>query len=260
MLLKFKILLIDTKNLLVFDPYSFNGWSFLRIIIQIRSKNFRRPINKHAIQGFIYRMMRNTEFDSIHDYPYFKYFSFSDDFVDRYGNLSFLISSPSKEFITTLASKIREQESIMIGNQKFSNFKVKVFSSHLSDTFTTGSPIVIYEDSRLNRYFSFRRNGDIRFFLDRLKENVLKKYNAYYNTNLDFNEDIFDSLKSDEKRVDVVVNVQKDNSKFIIIGTVWDELIKSNVFEHSHLYRFIMDCGLGEKNSLGFGFVNTKRS
>ena len=65
---------------------------------------------------------------------------------------------------------------------------------------------------------------------------------------------IFDRLKF---KKEVAVTLRMDNTEFIMIGTVWRSLEKFNINrENGDFYRFIMDCGLGEKNSMGFGFIN----
>ena len=59
---------------------------------------------------------------------------------------------------------------------------------------------------------------------------------------------------------EVVVPLKKGKNKFLIIGTTWKRLEKFKYNrDERKLYRFIMDCGLGEKNSLGFGFLNPVR-
>jgi CRISPR-associated endoribonuclease Cas6 len=42
----------------------------------------------------------------------------------------------------------------------------------------------------------------------------------------------------------------------IIIGTLWEFVFNPNL--DKKLINFILDVGLGERNSLGFGFVNLK--
>ncbi|WP_297065841.1 CRISPR-associated endoribonuclease Cas6, partial [Thermococcus sp.] len=45
-----------------------------------------------------------------------------------------------------------------------------------------------------------------------------------------------------------------------VIGSNWELLEKERIKpEERRFYRFIMDAGLGEKNSLGFGFLNPLR-
>ena len=46
----------------------------------------------------------------------------------------------------------------------------------------------------------------------------------------------------------------------VIIGSVWYLLEKFEISEEMRrFYWFLMECGLGEKNSMGFGFVNPVR-
>lgn len=54
----------------------------------------------------------------------------------------------------------------------------------------------------------------------------------------------------------MAVRVKKADKMFLIIGTLWKNLEKFNM-DDKRFYRFLMDCGLGEKNSLGFGMVNS---
>ncbi|OQX22254.1 MAG: hypothetical protein BWK75_01255 [Candidatus Altiarchaeales archaeon A3] len=65
----------------------------------------------------------------------------------------------------------------------------------------------------------------------------------------------------------VAVHMKKAQKEFLILGTTWEfeinlfKLQDNNLYNTklNKFYNFIMDCGLGEKNSLGFGFVNTMR-
>jgi CRISPR-associated endoribonuclease Cas6 len=89
--------------------------------------------------------------------------------------------------------------------------------------------------------------------MERLKDNSLKKYNAYYDLDYYFDGNLFDSFQYDKE---VAVRVKKADNMFIIIGTLWKNLEKFNM-DDKRFYRFLMDCGLGEKNSLGFGMINS---
>lgn len=53
------------------------------------------------------------------------------------------------------------------------------------------------------------------------------------------------------------MKVVKNGVPFPVIGSNWELLEKERIKpEERKFYRFLMDVGLGEKNSLGFGFVN----
>lgn len=54
-----------------------------------------------------------------------------------------------------------------------------------------------------------------------------------------------------------MLGIAKKGREFLVVGTTWKLLEKIKIRkEERKFYKFIMDCGLGEKNSLGFGFIN----
>jgi len=211
-------------------------------------------IQSYFIQGLIWNLTKGTEFSKYHDLPKFKYFCFSEIFPptnfkegeEKY----FLISSPDRIFIKFLYSRLKELEYIKLGQYKFEIEISKPFSLKFKRRWITGSPIVLQVGR--NVYWS-KKYHSLDLFLRRLKENALKKYNSFYNENLDFEEDIFDSFIPKKQ---VAIHLRKEQREARIIGTKW-------IFEKRHypkelrkFYKFILDCGLGEKNSMGFGFVN----
>lgn len=216
-------------------------------------------INKHTVQGLIYSLLKDTDFSEYHDSAKFKFFCFADifplgDFKAGEGK-NLLISSPNRDFIESIRGSLRAGEIFRLGGHEI-KIKYKVVQPKLSSRFISASPIVLYENNMENLYYSFERNKDLNFFLQRLKENALKKYNAFYSEDCTLDENIFDRLIF---RKETAVQIRKGDAEFIIIGSVWKLLEKFIIEEHRKFYEFIMDCGLGEKNSLGFGFINPLR-
>jgi len=213
---------------------------------------------KHTIQGLIYSALKESGYDSIHDSPKFKFFCFSDIFPstdfreDEIKNL--IVSSPDSNFISTLYKSLKQKRDIRLNMYKIKIEEIKKFYINLKNKFISGSPIVLYKDNKRNIYYSFRRDKDLNFFLNRLKDNALKKYNVYYNEDFYFEGKIFDNL---EFKKEVAVRNFKGGKEFIVIGNVWSLLEKIEIRrEEKKFYNFIMECGLGEKNSMGFGFIN----
>ncbi len=215
-------------------------------------------INKHTIQGLIYFLLQNTEYEIAHNIPKFKFFTFSDIFPsgDFYPNKekSLIISSPDPNFISALEHNIKKHEYIYLSKMPCRITAVKRFRIHASKIFKSGSPLVLLKDAKNNEYFSLREHKDTNFLINRVKENALKKYNEYYDDELEMDEEIFDrwSLKKE-----VALQMDIKGNKFVMIGSVWDRLEKLYIPKHLwKFYNFIMDTGIGEKNSLGFGFIN----
>ncbi|WP_297499711.1 CRISPR-associated endoribonuclease Cas6 [Thermococcus sp.] len=234
----------------------------LKVAFYPKNGTFERS-NKHAIQGFIYNMLKGSEYGERHDEPRFKFFTFSDFFLDSMGRPTLLISSPEKGFINTLYGAIKDKERVYIGRHELIVAELKRFKLPLRRVFQTGSPIVLYRNAQENEYFKLHQHRDLRFFLQRLKENAEKKYEAFYGEDFLLEEPIFDRLipkLRNNGKLDVYVKVVKNGVPFPVIGSNWELLEKERIRpEERRFYRFIMDAGLGEKNSLGFGFLNPIR-
>ncbi|ASJ09413.1 CRISPR-associated endoribonuclease Cas6 [Thermococcus siculi] len=234
----------------------------IKLSLQPTDGEFNQP-NKHAVQGFIYNMLRDTRYEERHDEPRFKFFTFSDFFRDRKGRLTFIISSPERGFINALYSKLKKREHVYIGKHQLKLLEVTKFDVPLRNRFQTGSPIVIYKNSRENEYFKLHTHLDLRFFLERLKDNAERKYNAFYDDDFILEGPLFDRIipkVRNNNKLDVYVKVVKNGRPFPVIGSNWELLEKERIEPHERrFYRFIMEAGLGEKNSLGFGFINPIR-
>ncbi|MGC9123561.1 MAG: CRISPR-associated endoribonuclease Cas6 [Thermoplasmata archaeon] len=218
-------------------------------------------INKHSIQGLIYYLLKNTSFDNLHSTNKFKYFTFSDIFpVSDFkpGQTKILIfSSPSNELVNTLYNSLLKYNMVRIKNLNFKIKNVKKIKLNLTNKFISGSPIVLYKDNKSNEYFSFEKHNNLKFFLERLQDNAIKKYISYTGDSLALNEPLFDKMIF---KKEVVVKEVKGGKEFIIIGSVWRLLEKFYIPNSLYsFYEFIMDCGLGEKNSMGYGFINPVR-
>ncbi len=235
----------------------------MRLRVSLRPADGHGRPNKHAVQGFIYNMLRGTGYGSRHDEPRFKFFTFSDLFFDSKRRLTFIISSPDGRFIDALYSSMREHPRVFMGKEELEVVELKAFKLSPRRAFQTGSPIVIYKNAQRGEYFKLHEHRDLRFFLDRLKENAEKKYNAFYGDSLHLEGPIFDKVLPKVRRngkLDVYVKVVKEGRPFPVIGSNWEILWKDRLEPHEcKFYRFIMDAGLGEKNSLGFGFLNPIR-
>ena len=235
----------------------------MRLLIELKSnQSFSyKELNNYVISSFIWECLRDTEYSSMHDKKEFKYFSFSNVFpvknkIKQEEKVSFIISSPSGNFIKTLKKVFPEM--VWFNNLEFETLKLKVIKSKIGVEWETASPIVLYKDNKKNLYVKANR-GDTLLFFKRLKDNALKKYNSYYNDELEI-DNLFESYVF---RKQVAIQLEKNKQKFIIIGSHWRLLLPLEIKYqkvYKKLYRFIYEAGLGEKNSLGFGFVNSKRA
>lgn len=218
-------------------------------------------IDKYTIQGFIYSILKEDySFNTLHDTTGFKFFNFSNIFpisdFEKNSLKKLIISSPNDNLIKSIYNKLINKSSFRLKNHKMEILKVMILKNKKCNNFISATPIVLFEDNKNNKYYSFKQNPDFNFFFDRLKDNALKKYNAFYNDDFNLDSDLFTNF---EFAREVSIRLKKDGNQFIIIGSLWKNLEFNLTFQNEKFYNFLFENGLGEKNSLGFGFLNCKR-
>ena len=229
----------------------------MRLILKMKAKKFMpySEVNRHTVQGFLYSLLQDTEFSELHNRKGFKFFTYSnifpinDFFPDKEKTL--IVSSPSKKLIEAFYEGLKDKNHIYLSDTPLKIVEVKIFSIKPTGKFITATPIVVQKKPGV--YISFEQGDTVELFLERIKENAIKKYNAFYDDELSLEEELFDLLKFYKE---VAMILKKDDKEFTVIGSLWSLLQKRIPKGYGKFYRFILDCGLGEKNSLGFGFLN----
>jgi len=166
------------------------------------------------------------------------------------GKLNFLISSPHNYLIQSMVEGyLDESEVIFKGNklmvEQVELLKQPTFTKNMN--FKTMSPVV----ARIKREDGKVRDlnpGDLRFYTA-LQQNLLRKYNSFYDT--------YDG----DEYVKIVPDVDSVKRKRITIEKNGNQtyhrayLMRFGMEADPQLVKFAYDCGLGEKNSMGFGMV-----
>jgi len=225
----------------------------------------------NKIQGLIYNLLENSIYRKIHDKPGYKFFCFSNIFP--IGNLkendsrNLLISSPDGAFIKLLKNRIEEKDSIGIGEMQFHIDKIKILNPILrkNSRLISATPIVIRipernyekykipEEYRKRRYIFWRPCYSFEAFVKQLEENLIKKYNEFHKTEIEM-ERIFEVFKF--IKGPIANHVLIDGREQLFIGSLWEFHFSYLTKEQKKILNFALDCGFGERNSFGFGFVN----
>lgn len=236
---------------------------FIRLILKFKilDECGYYDVTKYNIQGFIYQLLKNDEeFENYHENKGFKFFNFSNIFpVNDFKKGEFktlIISSPNQNLIHSLYTQLDKLDTFYLNKYQMRIEEINVINPKHYDKFISSTPIVLFEDNTKNQYYSFKNKPDFNFFFDRLKDNAVKKYNAF--TGLDFNleDELFESFEFNRE---VAVRVRKNGNTFVVIGSLWKNLEANINNKNRNFYRFLLDVGLGEKNSLGFGMLNDRR-
>ncbi|NJE10062.1 CRISPR-associated endoribonuclease Cas6 [Thermococcus sp. MAR1] len=238
----------------------------MRLILKLLPEQSAPPntVDRHHVQAMIYSHLMGTQYDGVHNTSSFKFFTFSNLFPgleireDVPKNL--IISSPDEDFIETLAEKLEPVERLYLGKIPFRVQSLKMFRLKPGKAFITDTPIVV--PGRFERFFTFYRDGDINYFIERLTKNALKKYGAFTGETIELNGPLFTKMVPYKRKkgwLDVYVRVHFSGHAKTIAGSLWKRLEFNIEPSTRTFYSFLLDSGLGMLNSLGFGFVNPVR-
>lgn len=228
----------------------------------------------HKLQGVIYNLLRNTEYQSLHNKKGYKFFCFSNIFpiADmKAGDKRYLlISSPNNLFIKFLENKLNEliepNEPINIGDVQVKLNSISIIKTKLraNCNIISATPVVIripernydkygIEDKfRKKTYVYWRAKIAFEAFIKQLEENLFKKYNEYYKKKIE-EFSLFEQFVFKKETANSVIT---DGREHVFIGSIWKFKFNYLNEKQRELLEFGVDCGFGERNSLGFGFMN----
>lgn len=198
--------------------------------------------------------------NELHSSSDFKHFTFSQidvhhriivskGVLSKDGKLNFYISSPYDYLIQSMVEGYLEEPEINFKGDKLQVEQVELlkqpnFSKKMK--MKTLSPVVA-RVKRDNKVWDLNP-GDLRFYTA-LQQNLIRKFNSFYGE-YDGDEYVkivpdLDSVK--RKRITVAKNGVETHHRAY--------LMRFEMEADSQLVKFAYDCGLGEKNSMGFGMV-----
>lgn len=238
----------------------------------------------HKASGFIYSLLKDSPLDTLHDSKSYKFFCFSNLFplpknetgkvnhsIKGGTEVNWIISSPSTLFIRVLEQKLKERKEINIGEMSFSIEKIELFELRIPKrniSLISATPIIIripeknYEiygipkEFRKKRYVYWRKMYSFEAFIKQLEENLKKKYEKFYGVKADIDR-IFETLRF---RKEVVIYVTLEGRDRMMVGSLWEFYFSYLDSKQKMLLEFGIDCGFGERNSLGFGFINLTKN
>lgn len=262
----------------------------MRLLIRLRStENIPYEMQYHYhLQGFIYSLLKGSKYHYIHDQEGYKFFCFSNIFpVTRYiekNDLhSLIISGPDNQFIEYLYDRLLSSSRVEIGIMKFSidfmnrlDVKIPYKSQH---KLITGTPIIVriprekyrmygISPSKDYDYIYWRSHYPVVLFLSQVESNLVKKFIEFAQLNDNYRSEI-ERYNLDQRNLSpslfqrvkfkkqVSTRVFMKGLEQVIIGTLWE--ITFNLDINKDLVYFALDSGLGERNSLGFGFMNVMK-
>ena len=147
---------------------------------------------------------------------------------------------------------------------------VRIFETKLKPPFTliTGTPIIMrisrerYQKFDIETrypyaYVFWRKEYPLEMFIRQLEENLCSKY-AEFNGRENASEDELPLIQKLTFKKQISTRINLHDTEQIVIGSLWEFSFNSD--QNTELLQFGLDCGLGERNSMGFGFMNVKKT
>ncbi|MEG3225397.1 MAG: CRISPR-associated endoribonuclease Cas6 [Methanobacteriales archaeon Met13] len=237
----------------------------LKISLKAVKNNYLIPFNyNHILSAIIYRKIADLDLASeLHSSFDFKYFTFSQihvpyrrlipgkGVVSRDGKLNFYISSPHDYLIQSMVEGYLEDSQVNFMGQELLVEQVELLKQpefYTKMGMKTMSPVVA-RVKREDKVWDLNP-GDLRFYTA-LQQNLIRKYNSFYG---DYDGDEYVKIVPDlesvkRKRITVSKNRTETHHRAY--------LMHFEMEADPRLVKFAYDCGLGEKNSMGFGMIET---
>jgi len=178
----------------------------MRILIKLKNaKEQAYDLNyNNKLQGFVYGLLKGTQYYKIHDKAGYKFFSFSNIFPMNTGkgdDRNIIISSPDRDFIAVILDRLKEigdekDNLLHIGEYEFEMAELKKLKAKLGNSakIITGTPIVIripkknYERYGIDEMYDsvyWKKKYSFEAFIKQIEDNLFKKYNSFYSTRAD---------------------------------------------------------------------------
>ena len=241
----------------------------MRAHLKFSSKNnIILPIHhNHILQGFIYNSFADETFaDFLHEEGYkwkkrnFKLFTFSrlngkldmdkeNEIIIFKSPVTLTISSIKKKIIEDLITNIIKSEKLRLGRQEIFLEEVKMedhsFEEKAAYIINFLSPVTAYKTEVVNgkKKTHYFKPWDEEF-QEQLENNLKKKYEIVEGEKI--NKNNFKISPRFSKQKDFTILLFRG---FVIKGWTGHFLIRGN----PELLKMGYDCGLGAKNSMGFG-------
>ena len=212
-------------------------------------------LNQGLLVGFIWNLLKGTPYERLHDQRGFKFFTFSElfpfgDFEER-AVKHLVISSPDESFIKALEERLEEGLVARLGSHPVRVEVERAFRLPVRSRWETGSIVVLRKED--GRYWVPNKD-EFGLFVEKLTRNSIEKYRAYTDKEVELPFPLFEEY---ELVKSVAHSFRKrTGDKVLIIGSKWRFTLPKGWKRYKEFYQFLMDVGLGEKNAMGYGFVN----
>ncbi len=253
----------------------------MRTLVTLESKRSQsyNPEYHHKLRGSIWDRIEGTNYEKYHGERKETPFVFSNPFpvrnIEKGERMKFLVSSVHDDLIKTFVDEISIGEEFNIGERRYEVKDTTIFAVDVGEpgskgTLETSSGVYIplhkenWSEYNIDPPYNADQIGwsnkyDFDIFLERVADNIAWKQDINYGSYLDDPNpfEIFDSFNYQKGySVDTKVTSEGSGYEYTFIVSKWKFGYNVRNNDHRRWLNILLNCGIGWRNTLGFGFVN----
>jgi len=254
----------------------------VRLIVRLRARADTAYDHTYhnKLRGRLWRALEDTDFEDAHDTNEPPGFAYSNPFppsdMDEGDERTLLVSSPHEELLTHVARDLQADRELNVGEMPFRVEHLNALAPDVgepgsSGTLESGTGLLVrIPPWRREAYGIENGHGDSATFWrpehtmeplrNQLEANLDKKHRLFAPEYLpgpsDCEGELFDSYEL-IKTFALPVTVTEGQEMTYVLSK-WELGYTVRDDDHRRHLNLALDCGIGERNSLGFGFVNVQ--
>lgn len=232
----------------------------------------------HKLRGRIWRALEDSKYDTLHDTGDPPGFVMSNPFPPRDmregDERTLLVASHDEELLAYVAADFLEERELNIGEMPFHVNDVHALAPDVGEpgtrgTLETGTGLLVrIPPWKCEKYGIDHADGDTAVFwrpehtteplLSQLEANLDQKHKLFAHEHLpgpsDVDGPLFEGYELLKTFAVPVTVTEGQEMTYVLSKWRFEYLVRDN--HHRRHLNLALDCGLGERNSLGLGFVN----
>lgn len=231
----------------------------------------------HKLRGRIWKALEGTKYDAIHDENRPKPFTYSNPFppgdMEEGDSRTLLVASPDEALLAHVAADLKDEPELNIGEMPFTVEEISPLDPDVgepgaSGTLESGTGVVVrippwrFEEYGINHDHEeaefWRPEHTIEPFRNQIEANLDKKHSLFCPDYLpgpsECSGSLFDGYELIKTFALPVTPTQEQQETWVLSKWKLDYTVRDD--DHRRHLNLTLDVGLGERNSLGFGFMN----
>ena len=251
----------------------------MRLLIRLRARADAAYDNTyhHKLRGRIWQALEDTEYDAIHDENQPKPFTYSNPFppgeMSEGDERTLLVASPDEQLLTRVARDLQDNPELNIGEMPFRVTDISALSPDVgepgtSGTVETGTGVLVRIppwqfaeygiDGEHNEAEFWRPEHTVEPFRTQIEANLDRKHEQFGPDYLpgpsEVEGKLFDGYELIKTFAIPVTPTRDVEETWVLSKWRFDYTVRDD--NHRRHLNLLLNAGIGERNSLGFGFVN----